>query len=828
MAEYLDKDGAAASELEYPKNPEAYQRKWMGEIARAERYFKEWVRKGELVVKKYRKENDQEKTKRKFAMLWANTEVMKPTVYARVPEPIISRRFKDADPAGRIAGEMLERATAYVFEQADFDSCMKAARDDLLLPGRGTAWVRFVRDGEIAIDYVHWRDFVHDPARRWEEVSWVAKRSYFSKTQLKKRFPRVMQKDEKTGVAKLRGMSPDNVPKSGTITEEEKKALEGKYTIWELWSKDENTVCFLSPSAKEPLEILRPFLDLASFWPTPRPMFATLTTDSLIPVPDYKYYQDQAEEIDDLTRRIGALTDSLKLVGFYPKGSEASTEIEKALDPTTENRMIGVESWAAFSEKGGIKSIVFLPIEEVAKTITACVELRRQLIQDVYEITGISDIMRGATDPNETLGAQQLKAQTGSVRIRDRQQDIQRFARDILRIMSEIIAEKFSPTTLMTMTNMKQLALDAVERQSPQQGQQPQGMPPMGQPPMPMPNGAPPMAMGMPPLPPPSPDQQALEYLTEAFQLLKDDKVRGFRIDIETDSTVQPDEDAEKQRRIEFTSALGEMFKNAIPMVQQVPELLPLVGEALRFVTRGFRAGRQLEDVLDKTLKVLEQQAQAAAQAKQNAPPQPTKEQIDQERMKTIEHPKAQADIGLVNAQAAKTAAEAAAIPAKLAHEQDKLFLGESARQEERADNLDAQAQDRDMAETERQDSLQSEAADRQIAGMERGDKLNSEAADRETAATERQDALTQQGVENQMAQQAAQAAPGHPQARVAPGAMAAGTSPVQGGVAKLLEALAASTQQNSQAIQQLAQVMAAPTVVDTPRGRYVARKAMQ
>src|SRR5262249_47121009 len=186
-----------------------------------------------------------------------------------------------------------------------------------------------------------------------------------------------------------------NMPSKGSgITDEEKRALEGKYIVWELWDKQNDQVCFLSPSAKVPLRIEAPFISLKDFWPTPRPLWATMTGDSTIPIPDYKYYQDQAEEINDLTRRIGKMTDSLKLVGFYPKGSEATEEIEKALNPGVENKMIGVEAWAAFAEKGGVQSIVFLPLKDVLAAIQGCVELRKQLIQDVYEITGLSDIMR--------------------------------------------------------------------------------------------------------------------------------------------------------------------------------------------------------------------------------------------------------------------------------------------------------------------------------------------------------------------------------------------------------------------------------------------------
>jgi hypothetical protein len=575
---------ADAQTTEAPDGPDKDQRKWMREIERAEKYFHDWYQKADKIIQLYRKQGEQQKSKRRFAMLWANTEVLKPTVYAKTPEPAVSRRYKDQDPVGRVASDILERSASYQFECGDIDDTLKAARDDLLLPGRGAAWVRFLESEKVVTDYIHWRDFLHEPARRWKDVTWVAKRSYLTKAQMGKRFPAIK--------GKLSSLSPDNIPRSSGLTDEEKKAIEGKYSVWEIWDKTSNKVIFISPTSPEPLDMVDPFLTLEGFWPTVKPLYATITTDSLVPVPDYKYYQDQAEEIDDLTRRIASLTDSLKIVGFYPGGAEDTAAIERALKPEVENEMIKVESWAAFSEKGGTGGVIFLPMKQVADTIVACVELRRQLIEDVYQITGISDIMRGSTNPDETLGAQQLKAQNGSIRVRDRQQEIQRFARDLTRIMCEIIAEKFQPATLLAMTNM-----NTPENNTPEKKTQ----------------------------------------IMQAFQLMKDDKLRGFRIDIETDSTIQPDEQAEKEARIEFVTAIGSFLKEALPVAQQVPEMLPMLGETLRFVVRGFRTGRQLEDVIDKTIQQLEQKAQMQAQQ----PPQPSPEEIKAQAIQQ----KAQTDV---------------------------------------------------------------------------------------------------------------------------------------------------------------------------------------
>ena len=183
---------------------------WKKELARAEKHFDTFWKKADKLYKLFAKQGQENDSKRKFAMLWANTEVMKPSIYARPPIPQVSRRYRDKDPVGRLAAEILERASGFEFERMNLDSVLRAVRDDLLLPGRGQAWVRYeaeiegaeeepydgeeqleaemqaeqpqvpqaepqVKEHKTIVDYVHYRQFLHSPARRWEEVSWVAK-----------------------------------------------------------------------------------------------------------------------------------------------------------------------------------------------------------------------------------------------------------------------------------------------------------------------------------------------------------------------------------------------------------------------------------------------------------------------------------------------------------------------------------------------------------------------------------------------------------------------------------------------------------------------------
>ncbi|MBY3249834.1 hypothetical protein [Rhizobium laguerreae] len=616
---------------------------WQQEIERAQRYFKSWVDRCTKIEKIYLQQNDQQSAKRRFPMLWANISVLQPAVYARVPQPVVERRFKDSQPVARMASELVERNLAFTADDADLDSLMRAVRDDFLLCARGTVWLRYeadfepldigvepsnapaldmqgadgsptaeqITDERVCMDYVHWSDFLHSPARRWKDVTWVARRVPMTDEEFDKRFPEGRASLAANGAGSNHGTNRT-----------ERAQNEGKTNVWEIWCKTEDSTVWIADGCPTALEVSEPPLKLKGFWPCPRPAFGTLSTSSLIPVPDYVYYQGQCDEIDLLTKRINKLTDQLRLKIFYPSGDgSVSPAIEKAMRPENDTVMVPIPEWSAFTDKGGSNAIVTLPIDDVQKVIVACIEARKQLIEDVYQITGISDIVRGDTQASETATAQRIKSQWGSIRIRDRQSELARFARDIVALAGEIICDQFQPETLMLVSGiqlptMQQKQMAQMQMQQAQMGAQQAAMraQQMGQP-------APP---AQPPQMPPE-VQKMMEQPTidEVTQLLRNDSIRGFRIDIETDSTIEPDEDAEKQRRMEFVQMVGGFMQQAGAIAQQTPMLVPVMVETLLFAARGFRAGRQLENTLEQVGAQLAQTATAP-----KPPPEPTPEQM--------------------------------------------------------------------------------------------------------------------------------------------------------------------------------------------------------
>lgn len=120
--------------------------------------------------------------------------------------------------------------------------------------------------------------------------------------------------------------------------------------------------------------------------------------------------------------------------------------------------------------------------------------------------------------------------------------------------------------------------------------------------------------------------------IDKVMKLLRDQRIRPFALDIETDSTIEPDENAQKQRVTEYLTAMGGLLAQAMPGLQQLPEAGPLIGETIRFAQQQFRVGRALDGVVDEFVKSLKARQQsagqqqdpaaAAAQVKQQADPQ--------------------------------------------------------------------------------------------------------------------------------------------------------------------------------------------------------------
>jgi hypothetical protein len=615
---------------DYSSEPDKSSKPYLDALKESEKAFEQYQDKADNIDKFYADlaKLASASRDRQFQMFWANIEVLKPSISSRPPIPVVVPRFRDRRPVPRKASEVLERSCIVGFEQEDIDQVMRLIRDDLAVQARGVPWVRYENeDGRerACIEHADRKDFLHDLQRSWKDVGWVAKRSWLNRGQMEARFAKTSGEAYQDAEYNVR---KDDKNKGATDSE-------SQCGVWEIWHKREKKVIWVTPGVDVVLDRDEPDMELEGFFPCPKPAYGTVQRRSLIPVPDMLFYKDQLEEINELTARISALSEAVKVRGFYPAGAgEIGDAIEAAIKANTNNQiMVPISNWAAFGNSGAKDMIVWLPIDVIVTTIQSCVAMRKELIDDVYQITGLSDIMRGSTEASETATAQQLKSQYGSVRIRDRQNELVRVARDITRIVAEIMAENFSQKTLLEMSQVEikteadvASEVQQVIQAAQQQVQQAMANPQMAEQARSNPAQAQQMLAQI--------EQQTkaqVDKINEqptvekVMKLLREQKLRPFVLDIETDSTIQPDEDAQKQRATEFVTAVGGFMQQALQAVQLVPQAAPLMADTLKYVAGQFRAGRELEGSIDEFAE------QMKAMAQQPKPPSPEQMKAEQE-----------------------------------------------------------------------------------------------------------------------------------------------------------------------------------------------------
>ena len=606
-------------------------RSWLMQLEESERIYKDYQDRSDGIERLYADLGRLSSSvrDREFQIFWSNIQVINPSIYARPPIPVVVPRFKDRRPLYRVASELLERSAVTAFDVADIDSVMCGIRDDFDLIGRGIAWVRYESgqkkktgySDKCCVEWLNRRDFRQQPSRKWAETGWVARCAWMTLKEMKDRFSEYSGDAYMTAALQVMRKAHDD----GGATRQEKAP------VWEIWSKDENKVVWVTEGVEVTLDEGEPYLDLEGFYPCPKPAFGTLQPNSMIPVPDMLFYKDQLEEINTLTNRIHALSEAIKVKGFYPAGGEVGDAIETALKTTNDATiLVPIAGWAAFGDTS--PKIEWLPIDLIANTIQGLVSLRNEVINNIYQIVGIPDILRGSTDPNETKGAQTLKVQAASVRIRDKQKEMVRIARDICRIATEIMAEHYSQDQLLAMSQMeipsnadikKQInqitestkqQIASLQKQVQQATQNPQVMQQAQQDPEKAQQALQQAQQQIHELGQQAQQQiaklEATPTIEQVMKFLRDNKLRPFVLDIESDSTIQIDEQAEKQSRTEFVQALGATIQQFAPVIQQMPNFGPVFGEILKFAIAPFRAGRELEGLIDEAIDSMPQQQQ--------------------------------------------------------------------------------------------------------------------------------------------------------------------------------------------------------------------------
>lgn len=500
------------------------------------------------------------------------------------------------------AASVVQKALEIVVEDEHSDEAVKMAVKDTLLPGRGVCRCRWkpkmmsepvmaadgvtplpgpdgqpqTRDIKVweAVDdeYVYWEDLLVDPVRAAPDMNWIAFRHLFTDNELASEFAGSPEYDSLKARGRLGDIlkwTDESAAKSPVGGGSPMKSAQGlgdhikKAMVWEIWDRRRRRIIwFIREVSGLTLRVDPDSLQLEGFYPIPVPMLAVTTTDSRIPRPFYDLYANLAADLDETSKRISALTKMIKVRGAY---NSASTDIADILT-AGDNKMVAVDGVDMIN--GGLSNHIWLvPIVEWMNALDKLLLAKEQQKQSIYEIMGISDIMRGSTKASETATAQRIKGSMGMGRLEDAKQAAANFVRDLLRLKAEIICQNFDAATLEAMTG---------EKVTPQ-----------------------------------------------VMDILRSDFQRTCAIDIETDSTVAVDEQAEQQGMAQVMQSVQAVMQGAMAMLQSgvlpPPQVVALSLELLKMVLHPIRYSRGVVQMINQFMEQL--QAQIAMQAMQ--PPMP-------------------------------------------------------------------------------------------------------------------------------------------------------------------------------------------------------------
>lgn len=575
------------------KTPSDEVQTWLDEIKDAKKREEHFRKEGERILKIYGAEKNDETP---FNILFSNTETLSPALYSAVPRPVVQRRFKDEDPIGKASSTAGQRALEFLLDTnvdgyETFDDALNHAVLDGLLPGRGVCTVKY--DARVEGDQKTWETVCCETrswnrvyfgyAKKWSKVPWIAYEEYIDREEAIRLFG-------KDVASKLKFSEGEDAEDDGDThrSEANEQHLGSKKTclIYQIWDKDGGRVVrWLSPGYGDGLLRTDPDpLGLTGFFNCPRPLQFVAKANDLIPVAMYMIYENQAKELNRLTVRISNIVAALRARGIYD--SELGDDLDRLMKEGDTILIPSDKTSSLAAEKGLQNAIWFMPVEQLVNVLTNLYAAREQCKRVIYEITGISDILRGSSVASETATAQNIKSQWGTMRLKRLQKEVQRYSRDILRMMLEIASTKFSEETWAAMTGLPFLTTEqkqqadqmavAVQQAQAQGAQIDPAMQEQLQ-----------QALSMPVWP-------------QVLELLQNDMQRAYRIDIETNSTVEPEAVEDQKNIAELMNALAQYLNGVGPLVAKGVMPMEAAQSMLLAITRRFRFGADIEDQIKK------------------------------------------------------------------------------------------------------------------------------------------------------------------------------------------------------------------------------------
>jgi hypothetical protein len=605
---------------------------WRKEIDNAKNYHD----KSKEIAKQFQEIYEKQETEvsynsSAYPIFWSNTQTLKPLLFSKLPKINIAQANYNNEEIARLASELIERLLNYMLKESDAENQFEKIRDCYLIEGIGIPRIVFIPPEPIEtkikkkkekpeiedkdkkespdmeeesiydvdeskksfkIEFVDYQDFLKSTEKDWSKLRWIAFRKYFSRQELINFFGKKGEKVPMTN-------------KKYDYLQEDENELYKLCEVWEIWDRESKMCYFITFSGDGYLlSKEEDGYNLKNFFPIPLPMGLN-DSKKLLPQPLYKQYKTHAENLSEIDERIASLIKQAKFTGVYTSLVEQS-DVEGIMNGE-DGEFKPLKSTSNIDDAR--KLILFKPLAEIVNTITVLRQEKLALKNDIQEITGLSDIVRGYSIASETATAQQLKGNFAISRIQPLQKEVEFTIRDTLRLLAELAVEKYSMLELMEITGLKihdvekiaeatQIKLDNIVKdaisqlnpQDPKYQEKLQMLSTQAQ-------------VGYKKTMDKIQEDlkgYAIEYkdLNKLEKMLKSDKLRCINIDIETDSTIKIDQNQEKADRVAYIQTISNMVQLMAPVVQSGVISKDALNEFIIFASKPFKVGRNLENFL--------------------------------------------------------------------------------------------------------------------------------------------------------------------------------------------------------------------------------------
>jgi hypothetical protein len=564
------------------------RKKWLNRLRDEKKAHKRFRDQAEGAEKEYYARRELgDRHNQVIPAFWSTVNVTHAALFSRLPRPDVRKRNVDImEGVDKDIARLLERSLSYIQDTTEFDTDAHAAVNDFLVAGLGVSKVEMdvetadvpiinpitgtpIMDGDepitqtvvksrtLRLNFVPWSRYHWEPTTTWRQVSWMAYDHWMGEEEFEEQFGEKIPEEKK-----LQPTAEKTTEGNGrTLLSAEK--YEPQYCVHEIWCRQTRKVYYICEQFPGILETRDDPLELESFFPSPRPMLANCEGEEVIPKPDYVFIRDMLKLINLYSRRIASITGQIKDVGYY---DASFTELDK-LAQAQDGTRFPIKNLLERLNTSGSKATMDMVVAELdnrpkAEVVQTLIEQRAMIKAQLDESIGISDITRGATNPNETASAQRIKDQWANVRLAPRLDKISKFFRDSYRIMAEIICQSFEPEQIFQMTGV--------------------------------------------------------EVTPEMDQVMKSDALRAYAVDVETDSTIAQDDTLEREQRNETSKIVSDMLIQFAPIIQQGLIPVGIIKELMLFTVRTTKYGREFEDEINKLpdnmqqLQQLQQQVQQA------------------------------------------------------------------------------------------------------------------------------------------------------------------------------------------------------------------------